>query len=701
LPWRKKRRIANNHYKDVMLWKYFKLITKFVRGRSEIGKGGHGGKKKYTGRQKWQKRHNLFLIMQHHGTKMLRSHFQAWRMKSKQLAGVRRAFSGHMNQKIINIVKAWRIQATLSTRRKKIVIEEWKNYSMALWKVPFRAWYVWTQTRIKEQQASRILLSAWERKKLRDLKYQVFKVWRHQAAYGKVEGMFTRVRLLRTLDEQKALIKTIGETMDVTQDTLNATKNSLENQIQLNFNNIKKLEGVTSKSANIEFALHNAEQEIVRLQSIIDSVSIIHPGTIKQLDMMGDNKKFEQRGLESLARSRASHAASGGGNNTGGSGGGKSRSGSFANNNQNDSNENKEAVVGIETIPNVLAPQLGASNVLNVNDQKGATSTNHQLAAQKNSEGQQPNTVQVEEQSSNGAGAGAGAGASNSASNSAGTNSSMPPSDAPIDSVWVKPSDAQLILRARSIHDILETHPELQDEETTKIKFAAEQRAWKERTLKNKALQLQKEEEKKQTKQREEIESSKTTGHALKFVQRIGSKDVTDSKNEVPGSTINNPEEQNEDKLDKQPVFIDPNEEEYDDSVEILRLRGLLSFLLYSDHEKLKKTEQLIIGGDSGVDANLPPEIIRDDEDLEIEQRRRNLRRLGRNGNWSSFVEDLTARFPLRHPVNLNTQDRMLIRIGDAKARRNRHENEKRPPFNILKSNGSQHSTQLPSMKRK
>ena len=66
--------------------------------------------------------------MQHHGTKMLRSHFQAWSMKSKQLAGVRRAFSGHMNQKIINIVKAWRIQATLSTRRKKIVIEEWKNY---------------------------------------------------------------------------------------------------------------------------------------------------------------------------------------------------------------------------------------------------------------------------------------------------------------------------------------------------------------------------------------------------------------------------------------------------------------------------------------------------------------------------------------------------------------------------------------------
>ena len=57
--------------------------------------------------------------------------------------------------------------------------------------------------------------------------------------------------------------------------------------------NIYKLEKVASEATDTEFALHNAEQEIVRLQSIIDSVGIIHPGTIKQLDMMGQNNKFE------------------------------------------------------------------------------------------------------------------------------------------------------------------------------------------------------------------------------------------------------------------------------------------------------------------------------------------------------------------------------------------------------------------------
>ena len=101
-PWRQKRRIASQHYASTTLWKYVQLWSKFVRGRNEIGQDARGGKKKYTGRQRWQKRHNLFLIMQHHGTKMLRRHFQSWSQKSHQLAGARRAFAGHMNQKCTN-----------------------------------------------------------------------------------------------------------------------------------------------------------------------------------------------------------------------------------------------------------------------------------------------------------------------------------------------------------------------------------------------------------------------------------------------------------------------------------------------------------------------------------------------------------------------------------------------------------------------
>ena len=241
-PWRAKRRVANAHFRATELWKRMLMWKKYLRGRSEVGKGAHGGRKKYTGRQRWQKRHNIFLIIQHHGAKVLRNFFTAWRVKAHQLAAVRRTFAGRMSAQCQNAIRAWKIQADLSVKRKRIAIAEWKDYSRALWKVPFRAWYVWTQARKKEHAASRILLTAWERKKLRDLKYQVFKVWRHQAAYGKIEGMFSRVKLLRTLDEQKGLIKTIGESLDVTQDTLMATKGALEHQISLNDENTKRLE---------------------------------------------------------------------------------------------------------------------------------------------------------------------------------------------------------------------------------------------------------------------------------------------------------------------------------------------------------------------------------------------------------------------------------------------------------------------------
>ncbi len=125
---------------------------------------------------------------------------------------------------------------------------------------------------------------------------------------------------------------------------------------------------------------------------------------------------------------------------------------------------------------------------------------------------------------------------------------------------------------------------------------------------------------------------------------------------------------------------------EYDDSVEQLRLRSLLAFLLYADATKLDHTKEMPLGGNASDQAPETEEDAnrREEEEERAAMRRRNLRRLGRSGNWSSFVEDLTARFPLKHPVNLDAQDRLMQRIGDAKARRLRHETSERPPFNIL-----------------
>ena len=106
--------------------------------------------------------------------------------------------------------------------------------------------------------------------------------------------------------------------------------------------------------------------------------------------------------------------------------------------------------------------------------------------------------------------------------------------------------------------------------------------------------------------------------------------------------------------------------------------------MLYEDAEKLMQSHPDPEKAGFAKEEQVPEE--RDEEDEMIAARQRNLRRLGRSGNWGSFVEDLAARFPLKHAVNLDAQDRLMRRIGDAKARRLRNETDPREPFNILKT---------------
>ena len=51
-----------------------------------------------------------------------------------------------------------------------------------------------------------------------------------------------------------------------------------------------------------EMAIHNMEQDNIRLQSLLDSISLIHPGTTKQLKRIEAAKRFKDRGFTALAR---------------------------------------------------------------------------------------------------------------------------------------------------------------------------------------------------------------------------------------------------------------------------------------------------------------------------------------------------------------------------------------------------------------
>lgn len=54
------------------------------------------------------------------------------------------------------------------------------------------------------------LLSQYRRLKNRGLCFKVLRTWRHQAVFGRVEGLYSRTELMRSLEEQKQHAKSLA-----------------------------------------------------------------------------------------------------------------------------------------------------------------------------------------------------------------------------------------------------------------------------------------------------------------------------------------------------------------------------------------------------------------------------------------------------------------------------------------------------------
>ena len=368
-------------------------------------------------------------------------------------------------------------------------------------------------------------------------------------------------------------------------------------------------------------ALHNAEQEVMRLQSILDSVAIIHPGTIRQLRLMNPSKQFKDRQMKELAHARQSFSAT-------------AEEEAIKLEKEKDETEDLTETLHTQMLK-PKDPVLAATNKLNF---------------EKEIDGGNPTPVKNVAENEN-------ASISTGATLSSNTKplnviNNLPPPDVPADAVWVKPADASLVLRARRVHEVLETDISLQDTEEERQHY----QALRHNKTKVEATAAS-------TKDR-----SETTGHAMSFAKRISSAKVVKAS-----STAASADNHRSDILDHSDIIPEAS-----------RLRALLAFLLYADSDKLMETHPDPQKSGAHKEKDVDNQDQRDEEDGRIESRKRNIRRLGRSGNWGSFVEDLAARFPLKHPVNLDAQDRLMRRIGDAKARHVRNQTGTREPFNVL-----------------
>jgi hypothetical protein len=195
--------------------------------------------------------------------RILRKVVPAWREAAARYAQARRLERKAVNAFAKLHFQAWALEAKRFRLIKKNAVDNWLFRCKSLIERPFRAWFVYTDNRLRERADSIRLVAQYRRLKTRQFMWKIMRTWRHQAVFGKVEGLYSRTELMRSLAEQKVHSKAlehhakeftsaIGESAQVLEEE-HATVKALESQ----------LEGREMEVANLQMALQHCEQVLI------------------------------------------------------------------------------------------------------------------------------------------------------------------------------------------------------------------------------------------------------------------------------------------------------------------------------------------------------------------------------------------------------------------------------------------------------
>lgn len=226
------------------------------------------------------------LITQHWRRTHLRKHLRHWRKFAHPRQVVRRRMVVFATQLARVTFEAWRDVSDKQKRAKQATIDEWRDYSTRLIQVPFRAWFVWAHDRRQRRAMQRAVVRAFHRRQKYHKKTKIFKMWKHLAVFGKVEGLKSRVALIKALENQNVFAQALEDTIERLQDELEISETSLKEQQEDALTQLARQTTLEEELQQKQFAIHHAEQEVVRLQSTLDALSLMYPSTVKELGSM-------------------------------------------------------------------------------------------------------------------------------------------------------------------------------------------------------------------------------------------------------------------------------------------------------------------------------------------------------------------------------------------------------------------------------
>jgi len=250
-------------------------------------------------------RYNQILVDIFAERRVLSVTFQNWAKLSKAYSRARDMFIKKSSNSVRVSLYKWKKVTKKNRQMVSYALSRWIKYNTDILKLVFVPWQKWAHSRILHKKMQKILLDSYHRCQNRRCAYRLFKKWRHQAKYGRINAFYSRNEMMESLLAQKDHCWK----MEIELNSCIDKVRELSESIDINEGQIKQLQD-NLRAKNIELnqqklSLHNSEQEIARLQSTVDCVCKIQPTLTKHILEMQPKFGFQDNNLEQFARLRA------------------------------------------------------------------------------------------------------------------------------------------------------------------------------------------------------------------------------------------------------------------------------------------------------------------------------------------------------------------------------------------------------------
>lgn len=232
--------------------------------------------------------------------RLLRFTFYPLRIYCNRMSIVNKKFRSIASKLAFDIFISWRNVAKDYRSLRKSAIQKWLDYPIDILKNPFKEWKIIAKSTSKIKEYGNVIVKSYSRIKAKRRLMTIIRAWKHLTFYGKMDALYTKQEIMASLTEQKkhgnTMTKLIATQLKEIEEYKSILSNELEKRSSLEF----KMTQVKHEMEEQKILCHHAQQEVLRLQALIDSMVIINPKQFNQLKRLQHTDfQFRQRTIVS------------------------------------------------------------------------------------------------------------------------------------------------------------------------------------------------------------------------------------------------------------------------------------------------------------------------------------------------------------------------------------------------------------------